>query len=826
MLMKVNFTRSLLALIALAGSATLNAQDVKILSFKVDQSNVGKEMTFLISATDEQSVQVDWGNGTKSDPVKVLNVSLGDLKYTDLTGKIEGAEVTIYGADAATINSIKYEGGDVPLTALDMTALSGVTSALLSNNNIAALDLSNCAALKTLEAANNALTTLTMPTSADNVLASIDVSNTVTDGVVTKGSNEVLGSNWGAASKLTSLKVSGNTKLKMITFLKWETFDISKNTELATLEMNGSKQSKVDISKNTKLKTFRANYNQFETLNASNMLANASISANNNLLTSISIPEGFSGTLEIKDNYFSFATLPAYTPSSAYKYKFAPQATISAAINGENVVDLSAQAKVGETASTFVWKIGETALVEGTDYTVANGVFTFLKDVKDAYCEIQNAFFYKSNDYNKLTLTTAPVTSPNLIPQMMTLGVKLVDNKTAAFSLATSSEAGMDVYVDWGDGVKAGPYKVTSSTTEITSAAKGATIKVYGDPELITTFSASAGYNFNTTEFSNLQIESIDLSLLVNLSKLTLNQGLISTIDLSNNKALTTIELQANKITAFDFDLPKLTSLDLSNAAKDNVRALGDNKPAITDFSKYPALTTYIANFTGINVDFTNTGTITTLRLIGNELESVDLSKPTNVTSIVLNYNNLTSLNATGVKANASLFLLNNKLTSLTLPEAMTGSVNISNNCFTFATLPAAWSKLTYSPQADVEATVADGKVDLSAQAKVGETATAFAWADGETALVEGTDYTVENGVFTFLKDAEKAVCTMTNADFAKLTLKTVELNIKAAGIASIEADENAPVEYYDLRGVRVSGDAPGIYIRRQGNKATKVLVK
>lgn len=449
MLMKVNFTRSLLALIALAGSATLNAQDVKILSFKVDQSNVGKEMTFLISATDEQSVQVDWGNGTKSDPVKVLNVSLGDLKYTDLTGKIEGAEVTIYGADAATINSIKYEGGDVPLTALDMTALSGVTSALLSNNNIAALDLSNCAALKTLEAANNALTTLTMPTSADNVLASIDVSNTVTDGVVTKGSNEVLGSNWGAASKLTSLKVSGNTKLKMITFLKWETFDISKNTELATLEMNGSKQSKVDISKNTKLKTFRANYNQFETLNASNMLANASISANNNLLTSISIPEGFSGTLEIKDNYFSFATLPAYTPSSAYKYKFAPQATISAAINGENVVDLSAQAKVGETASTFVWKIGETALVEGTDYTVANGVFTFLKDVKDAYCEIQNAFFYKSNDYNKLTLTTAPVTSPNLIPQMMTLGVKLVDNKTAAFSLATSSEAGMDVYVDW-----------------------------------------------------------------------------------------------------------------------------------------------------------------------------------------------------------------------------------------------------------------------------------------------------------------------------------------------------------------------------------------
>lgn len=48
------------------------------------------------------------------------------------------------------------------------------------------------------------------------------------------------------------------------------------------------------------------------------------------------------------------------------------------------------------------------------------------------------------------------------------------------------------------------------------------------------------------------------------------------------------------------------------------------------------------------------------------------------------------------------------------------------------------------------------------------------------------------------------------------------------AGISAIEADENAPAEYYDMRGIRHNADslAPGLYIKRQGAKATKVLVK
>ena len=46
------------------------------------------------------------------------------------------------------------------------------------------------------------------------------------------------------------------------------------------------------------------------------------------------------------------------------------------------------------------------------------------------------------------------------------------------------------------------------------------------------------------------------------------------------------------------------------------------------------------------------------------------------------------------------------------------------------------------------------------------------------------------------------------------------------AGIADITVDENAPVEFYNLQGVRVANPENGLYIRRQGNKATKVFVK
>ena len=48
---------------------------------------------------------------------------------------------------------------------------------------------------------------------------------------------------------------------------------------------------------------------------------------------------------------------------------------------------------------------------------------------------------------------------------------------------------------------------------------------------------------------------------------------------------------------------------------------------------------------------------------------------------------------------------------------------------------------------------------------------------------------------------------------------------VQGTGVESIEEDET-PAEYFTLEGIRVENPAKGIYIRRQGEKVTKVLIK
>lgn len=45
------------------------------------------------------------------------------------------------------------------------------------------------------------------------------------------------------------------------------------------------------------------------------------------------------------------------------------------------------------------------------------------------------------------------------------------------------------------------------------------------------------------------------------------------------------------------------------------------------------------------------------------------------------------------------------------------------------------------------------------------------------------------------------------------------------SAITDIAADENAPVEYFNLQGIRVDNPTSGLYIKRQGSKVTKVIM-
>lgn len=87
---------------------------------------------------------------------------------------------------------------------------------------------------------------------------------------------------------------------------------------------------------------------------------------------------------------------------------------------------------------------------------------------------------------------------------------------------------------------------------------------------------------------------------------------------------------------------------------------------------------------------------------------------------------------------------------------------------------------------------------------------TQYVHADGITLTGNGTlnVYTEKDGA---VSETRKVAVTKTGDTTA---------------IEAIEADTTAPVEYFNLQGIRVENPENGLYIRRQGSKTTKVLVK
>ena len=125
-----------------------------------------------------------------------------------------------------------------------------------------------------------------------------------------------------------------------------------------------------------------------------------------------------------------------------------------------------------------------------------------------------------------------------------------------------------------------------------------------------------------------------------------------------------------------------------------------------------------------------------------------------------------------------------------------------------------------YGPAYVSAATHEDGEAYNANGDGVYELVMTFTVADGKT-TVNMPDWNV------FVKEGnEDYPC------FSALITKssmTFDFDITAAtdGISNIVADDaNAPVEYFNLQGVRVANPENGLYIRRQGNKAQKVLVK
>lgn len=768
------------------------------LTMTVNRAAMGMEKTFQMSLTGGGTIQVDWGAGElKSYTLADYDVNDGGYVFSEVTGEIAGSQIKVYTADASKINYLTADckvadDEALRLTAIDLSKLTGIKELSLVRNSLTKLDVSAQTAMTKVTASYNKLSSLELP--ASEKLTTVDVQNAVdlATGEVTEGGNNVIGANWGDCPNLTTIYLHGNDYNE---YSGWwpEDLDISKNKALVTLNANGCNLPEIDLSNNARIKTLNAQWNEFETIDMSGIDLNngggdgkVAIMLNHNKLTSLKLPTNLTSTqrllrLNISYNAFTFTTLPATTiVKAAGNFVYTNQAAMSAYLNGENVLDLSSQATVGEVASTYTLTAKDadgndlalTAEGDAANYSVlAPGQFKMLVPVKDLSAEIANT------TYPNLKLTTTPTTSVSLLPEAFSFEVAETTANIPGLEIYLNEAT--DVFVDYGDGNVA-PLTVEegwdgSCYAEIDGAVKGSKVTVKADPTQIFMIEYSPSMYDETAA----RLTSIDIKNLSNLEEITLNNNQLTAVDFSGNPLIESISLQANKITSFNTPISTLETLKLSNSGSGGTKGYGENSFFTFDLTPFPALKSFACSYTGVAMNLDDCAQLTTLELDGNAINVANLDKLNKIENLYLRFNNLAEVDLTGLTASKYIYLNSNNISKITLPEAgIPGRVYMGGNCLTFATLPdltKIGAGSNYSAQQAMQVEANGNKVDLSSQAKVGDTATEFSWAKGTETVTDGI--AADNGVFTFA-NAGEYVCTMTNAAYPQLTLKTVPVTI------------------------------------------------
>lgn len=472
--------------------------------------------------------------------------------------------------------------------------------------------------------------------------------------------------------------------------------------------------------------------------------------------------------LNIEGNCFTYSTLPQTT---AQEFIYGNQNPVTIA-EKSFMVDLSKEATFKGKNTKFTWKTESgNVMEEGVDYNVENGVTTFLKVQEEkVYAELTN------EAYPDLTLTTTLVETSEK-PEFVLANLVSTAEVGSEVRMILAAKTPKAVYVDFGDGKLAECILGSGNTTLTSQLGVSKNITIYGYDE--------SYCDLTILSMSNVALEKVDISKLKDLSTLTLSNAGLTEIDLSNNTLLGFLTLSDCNLE--QIDLSKLTNLT-------NVTLINNKLSAI---------------------DLSNNTKLATLQLGDNNFETLVLPELPALYQLSVSRNKLNTLDVANCPILRELYCDGNNLSSLDM-SGQTGKfsmVYVGNNNFKFSTLPVFDihnpMNYKYTPQKDVEITVDGGKVDLSSEYMVTENPTVYTWTtESGATLVEGTDYTIDNGVTTFMKNFDENVyCSMTNAAYPELTLKTIGVKPETTGIGGITSGEGIKVENGNIV-ITVDGEA------------------
>lgn len=701
----------------------------------------------------------------KPTTIVTLNTGLGMGKNIEMRVGLEGASeaspkefiVTVGNQSytfKATTSAIPDEvnasfstslGGTI---ALQIPEGSTLTALDIRDTNIYSIDLSKATELRELTLSGCSLYTIDL--SMNRNLRSLDLRDNQLRSLTLEGVNGLYGKN------MLNTILLGHNSLSDIT--------LNDTRAIYLLDLSYNNFSEFTYKDFDNIVYVDLSHNQLSDIDMTYMTNALYIDLSANLFESLTLPASEQyGTVNISANNLTFATLPYVEPAKIAQYVVWPQNDIKIPTRGPGI-DLSAQAvTVAGHSTTFAWKKADgTLLTPDTDYTIDNGVTRFVNtSVGEIYCEMHNDAFPAYAPGLCTTLIKADSMPTNLLATFTTT----TDGQKVSLSLAAASND-VAIYFDWdGKGETLSQY-VLGSTYRLFDAVTtaGANVKVYTyEPsEKITVFSMSGASmsSMDATRMVDLicfNVSGAGLSEFgfpqsPTLAELTLDDNNLETIDIAKFPAVYTLSLNGNN----------LTSLDLSAGPKLNLVSASRN-----------------------NIERIVTGTNPSLWLL------------------YLSDNNLSEIDLSGLPALEQLALSNNNLSHIDLSaNPRTNMLQLDGNKFTFSTLPPvkkSYYMYTYINQQPVEATCVDGRVDLSSQATVGTDATDYRWFIGIPAfdenneltgeeLIAGEEYTIENGVTTFLNSFTDVMCVMTNSAFPNLYLYTDLMKIEA-GVSNVTAD-------------------------------------
>lgn len=686
----------------------------------------------------EFSVGMDAASAEK--PVKFL-VDLGDgtpVEFTATSSMLPDApnvvatrngnnKVTVYAPEGTTVTAFGIEGIDV--YDIDLTKATELRQLRVADAALYTIDLSRNRCLQSLDLSGNNF-------------SKIDLS--------------VVSFNY-AKNALTDIDLSHNR----ITDLTLNDHRAIRHLDLSYNELTGYELKDIDF-----IQTFSIAHNKLTAVNLSYMTQATDIDVSGNLLEEITMPETNSlEHFDVSGNRLGITAVPLLDIAG---YVYAPQSTIAIPTKAPGI-DLSAQYRVIDGVGTeFNWYLADGTPVADTDIvTSAEGLARFVNiDLGEVYCGMTHPKLPQFAGADELRTTA--VQTAGMPTNVLASFTTPVGGQNVELSLAATVEAAA-VFIDWrGDGSALEQYNL-GSTYRLFNATTvaGAPVKVY---------SYDAPGNLGVFSISGCSMTDLDLSGMKQLIHLSVNGAGLSDITLPPSPSLVELFLNNNNFSSFDFSMldgipdvglagNKLTAADISGLSSLRNLSLSGNSLASFTTADNPALGT--------------------LLLSNNSLTSVDLAGAPSLEQLTLDHNQLSSID---ISRNPRLRVL-----------------YLNNNLFDFSTLPRQRSGLNvyhYGNQAPLSITEVDHQVDLSSQATVDGTATVYSWfigvpefdeegnLSGEQ-LIEGEEYSIDNGVTTFLRSNNEVMCVMTNTELPELYLYT-NLIDATAGLGNTTVAESS----------------------------------